>query len=301
MGRPADTDGLVAMTQEEFRLVRDVIRGYCGIHFGDDMRYVIQRRLSPRLVDLGCGDFTEYYHHLVYHPNRQLEFEEIVERVTTNETYFFREAYQLRAFSEEILPELHSRCRRGKRLTLWSAGCSTGEEVYTLAILILESGLFEDWEVRVFGSDISRRVLTVARKGIYGRSSFRATEDRFLRRYFREVEGRFQVADGARALVSFGQLNLVDDDHLALIAEVDVVLCRNVLIYFEAPERRKVIDAIYRKLVPGGYLLLGHSESLINLSTAFELVHLKNDMVYRKPQAASGGTFDAARWGLRTP
>jgi chemotaxis protein methyltransferase CheR len=252
-----DAEGLVPMSQEEFRLVRDLIRSSFGICFGDDMRYLIQRRLSPRLQELGYGDFTEYYHHLVYHPNRQLEFEEIVERITTNETYFFREAYQLRAFAEEILPELARQRTPGKRLTIWSAGCSTGEEVYTVAILVLES----------------------------------ATEERFQKRYFRPVaqdDPRFQIDEDVRSLVSFGQINLVDDDHLALVAEVDIIFCRNVLIYFDAPERKRVL-----KLVPGGYLLLGHSESLINLSTAFELVHLKNDMVYRRPVSR----FGLGRWG----
>jgi chemotaxis protein methyltransferase CheR len=137
--------------------------------------------------------------------------------------------------------------------------------------------------VRVFGSDISRRVLTTARKGLYGRASFRTTEPRILRRYFREVDGRHQVRDEVRQLVSFGQINLFDEPLTAIIGEVDIIFCRNVLIYFNHESRRRVIDNLHRKLLHGGYLLLGHSESLINVTTAFELVHLKNDMVYRKP------------------
>jgi chemotaxis protein methyltransferase CheR len=276
-------DATQRMTEEEFRLIRDRINEYCGISFESDSKFLLERRLTPRLEALGLGDFTEYYRHLAYSPDRKNEFEEIVERVTTNETYFFREQYQLDAFQKEILPEIHSARRRGRRLSVWSAGCATGEEAYTVAMLILETGLFADWEVRVFGNDVSRKVLAAARKGQYGRSSFRQTDERYLRRYFRSVDGRQQIKDEVKSLVSFGQINLLESSMLALVGEVDVVFCRNVLIYFDLESRRRVINTFHSKLTPGGYLLLGHTESLINLSTAFQLIHLRHDMVYRKP------------------
>lgn len=275
-----------ALPREVFRLLRDIIYEHCGILFEDDAGFLLARRLAPRIEMLSLTDFTDYLRFLrTAGPDaRRAELEEIVERVTTNETYFFREAYQLDAFRTEILPRLREVNPRGRRLTVWSAGCSTGEEAYTIAIQILETGLFNDWDVRVFGSDISRKVLTVARKAVYGRNSFRASEPRLQRRYFRELDGKHQVRDEVRSLVSFGQINLIDESPAMLISEVDVVFCRNVLIYFDQASRRRVIDTLYRKLAKGGYLLLGHSESLLNLTTAFELVHLKNDMVYRKPQ-----------------
>jgi chemotaxis protein methyltransferase CheR len=271
------------MSLEEFRLLRDLIYDYCGIYFQDDAKYLVSRRLNSRLETLGLRTYSDYYRYLRYDENRKAELEEIVERVTTNETYFFRELYQLEALRDEILPEIHRRRPRGRRLTIWSAGCATGEEVYTIAILVKESGLFGEWDVRVFGNDISRRVLAVARKGAYGRPSFRATDDRYLRRYFREMDGKFQVRDEIKALTSFGHLNLLDEDMLSIVGDVDVVLCRNVLIYFDLEARKRAIASFYRKLVKGGYLLLGHSESLLNISTAFELVHFKRDMVYRRP------------------
>ena len=281
---PADR----GLTREVFRLLRAVIYDYCGIYFDDDAAFLIQRRLQSRVEALSLGDFGEYYRYLrsATETMRRAELEEIVERVTTNETYFFREAYQLDAFKHEILPELNAADRRGKRLTVWSAGCASGEEAYTIAILIQESGLFGNWEVRVFGSDISRRVLATARKAVYGRSSFRTTDERLLRRYFREAEGKHQVRDDVRQMVSFGQINLMDEPMMALVGEIDVIFCRNVLIYFDRESRKRTIDILYRKLARGGYLLLGHSESLIQLTTAFELVHLKHDMVYRKPKDA---------------
>jgi chemotaxis protein methyltransferase CheR len=273
------------LTREVFRLLRTLIYDYCGIAFDEDSGYLIARRLLPRIDALSLPDFGDYYRYLRSASGSVLrnEMEEIVERVTTNETYFFRESYQLDALRYEILPEAHEAQRRGTRFTVWSAGCASGEEAYTIAILLLESGLFHGWDVRVFGSDISRRVLQTARRGVYGRSSFRATDERILRRYFREAEGKHQVRDEVRQLVTFGQINLIDEPMMALVGEVDVILCRNVLIYFDRDSRKRAIDILYRKLVKGGYLLLGHSESLIHLTTAFELVHLKNDMVYRKP------------------
>ena len=273
------------LSPEVFRLLREVIYDYCGIYFADDNAYIVNRRLQPRLDALSLGDFADYYRYLrsCDPAARKHELEEIVDRVTTNETYFFREAYQLDAFRDEILPELFSSKPRGRRLSVWSAGCASGEEAYTIAILIQETGMFGDWDVRVFGNDISRRCLHVARKAQYGRSSFRATDERLMRRYFREVDGKQQVRDEVRALCSFGQINLMDEAMMRLVGDVDVIFCRNVLIYFDHESRKKVVSTLHDKLVRGGYLLLGHSESLMNLSTAFELVHLKNDMVYRKP------------------
>jgi chemotaxis protein methyltransferase CheR len=272
------------MSREELRLISEVILEHCGIAFDEDMMHVLRRRLTPRVTALGLSSFADYQRHLRHAPGRAAELEEIVERVTTHETYFFREPHGLAALKDEILPELHRRRPRGRRLTLWSAGCATGEEAYTAAILVLESGLFGDWHVRVFGNDISRRVLQVARRGVYGRSSFRATDAEQLARWFDEVEGgRHAVKPAVRALVSFGHLNLLDDDMLAVVGEVDVILCRNVIMYFDHPARKRVVASFARKLVRGGYLLLGHSESLLNVSTDFELVHLRNDMVYRRP------------------
>jgi chemotaxis protein methyltransferase CheR len=276
-------DPIHPMSDEEFRLLRNLINDHCGILFEDSNKFLVERRLSPRLEALGLDDFTAYYRHLRYAPDRRSEYEEIIERLTTNETYFFRERYQLDAFQFEILPRLAISGAPTKRLRIWSAGCATGEEAYTIAMIVLETHLFRDWDVRVFGSDISRKVLAAARKGQYGRSSFRQTEEAMLRRYFDPVDGRYQVRPEVRALVSFGQLNMLDDLGHALVGDMDVIFCRNVLIYFDQESRRRVVNLFHRKLVRGGFLLLGHTESLLNLSTAFELLHLENDMVYRRP------------------
>ena len=273
----------VQMTEEEARLVQEIIHEYCGLSHGLDSTFFLERRLGPRLDALGLGSYREYYHYLRYDPAGARELEDLVERITTPETYLFREDYQLQAFREEILPELHRRFARRKRLLVWSAGCSTGEEVYTIAILLRESKLFDDWLLRVVGSDISRQVVAQARRGAYGLSSFRTTTPHFQNKYFREQDGRFYVRDDIRAMCSFGQLNLLSTERFDVLGRCDVIFCRNVLMYLSGDARHRIVEAFYDTLNPGGYLLLGHSESLLNVTTRFDLVHLSKDLVYRKP------------------
>ena len=272
-------------THEALRLVRDFIYEHTGNRFEDDALYLIKRRLDVRLAALAVPDFGAYHRFLraASAEVRRGELDEIADRVTTNETYFFRESYQLDAFTESLLPLLANTRAKQRRLAIWSAGCSTGEEVYTIAMLVLESGRFAGWDVRIFGSDLSRRVLKIARAAEYGQSSFRVTSPERTRRWFEPVGTRHRVRPEVRALCRFGQINLVDPDMTAVLGEFDITFCRNVLIYFDAASRKRVITTIERKLAPGGYLLLGHSESLAGVSQGFELVHLPSDMVYRRP------------------
>ena len=268
----------------EFRLIRDFINQFCGIYFADDSAYVVERRLRERLRELGVEDFAEYYRYLKYHPKAEKELEAAAEVLTTNETYFFREAYQLRAFTDEILPAVRARslARGSKRLDIWSAGCSSGEEVFTIAMLVDASGLFDGWDVRVFGNDISRRVLSKARGATYGSASFRAMIPEYAKYFIETGEGR-QVHPRIRSMCHFGHLNLMNQRRAAIVGRVDVTFCRNVLIYFDDASRRKVLETIYQRLNRGGYLLLGHSESLLRSSTAFEITQLTTDIVYRRP------------------
>jgi chemotaxis protein methyltransferase CheR len=140
--------------------------------------------------------------------------------------------------------------------------------------------------VRVYGSDIARRCVTAARRGVYPESSFRVTRDEVRRAFFHERPDGWHVADPIRSLCHFGQMNLLDDDRSRVFGKADAIFCRNVLIYFDPRARRTAIEVLYDRLNPGGVLLLGHSESLLNVSTAFELLHLRDDLVYRKPLSA---------------
>ena len=278
-------DQLIPLPEDVFRLLRDFIHDYCGIFFDDGSKFLLERRLNRRLEQHQLKNFEEYYHFLRYDRRREEEIVVLVDNLTTNETYFFRESAQLKAFSDEILPELRGRNLGKKSLRIWSAGCSTGEEPYTIAILLLESGnWWRDWQVEIMGSDINQRVLHTARKGMYKKGSHRATPPGMLQKYFiEEGKGDYRIIDAVRQLVSFSYVNLLDPYKTSLIRDLDIIFCRNVIIYFDRNAKKKVIETFYDKLREGGYLLLGHSESLINISTAFTLRTLQNDMVYQKP------------------
>ena len=276
-------DEVIYLPEEVFRLLRDLIRDYCGIYFDDGSRYVLEKRLSRRVRNHHLSGFREYFRHLLYDRNREEELMSIIDILTVNETYFFREQNQLKTFSEELLPELKETNKDTKRLRIWSAGCSTGEEPYTIAMLILEKGYFHDWTIEILGSDINQRVLQVARSGVYRKASFRTTEQYFLNKYFKQESGFFRILDDVKQYVSFNHLNLLDPYKVKLVGKMDVIFCRNVIIYFDLPSRKKVMDIFSELLANGGYLLLGHAESLINISTAFKLKHFQYDMLYQKP------------------
>jgi chemotaxis protein methyltransferase CheR len=274
------------ITALEYRLLTELIYEFCGIRFEEAARYMVTRRLHPRLRDLGLQNFTDYYRYLKYNPRARQELDELVERVTTNETYFFREDYQLRAFTDEIIPELAASHAEDKRIRIWSAGCSSGEEAYTIAILCSESPHLRGYHIEIFGNDISKKVLAMARSARYPIGAFRATDKRHLERYFRRVDGgKYELVDEIKQKVTFGHLNLLDSLALSLVGQNDVIFCRNVMIYFDEPVRKTVLKNLYRRLRPRGYLLLGHSESLLNVTTEFEVLALKNDLVYRRPGA----------------
>lgn len=271
----------------EFRLIADLFRDRAGLQFDEASTLAFERRLGDRVMDLGLVNFHEYYRYLRFAAGGESELEVALGLVTTAETYFFRQDYQLRAFQNDCLPVLAKRNSASKRLSVWSAGCSTGEEVYTLAMLIQQSGRFQGWTVRVIGSDLSGERVARARRGVYRENSFRTTTPELRARYFEPEGDLYRVRDSVKAICHFGQLNLASDSGFIAVGRVDVVFCRNVLIYFSESAKARVIQQFYDRLVPGGYLFLGHSESLLNVTTAFELAHLSEDLAYKKPEAAS--------------
>jgi len=278
-----------ALAEAEFEKLREVVHAHSGLWFRDDMRYLVERRLGPRLHALGLPGFGAYHRFLSSDPGREAELDEASELLTTNETYLFREPLQLGSFAREVLPVLARELAPRRQLRVLSSGCSTGEEAWTIAALVRESGLFEGWDVEVIGVDLSRRCLAQARAGAYGDSAFRSPEAEPLRRWFKLRGGRWVVDDELRRMVRFVRDNLLAPRALAAVSTLDVVFCRNVLIYFDADARRRVLHRIRERMRPGAWLLLGHSESLLNLTADFAIVHLRDDLVYRKPPWAAVG------------
>lgn len=274
-----------AMSDEEFHLLRDFIYKHCGMNFSEESKYLLEKRLGKRLQQHALKSFKDYYYLLRYSPQKDQELTEAVDLLTTNETYFFREDFQLRTFVNEILPELRAKKEQAndRRLRIWSAGCSSGEEPYTLAMLLYDQPGWSDWQIEIVGTDISQRVLQMARKGVYGSSSFRCTEATYMKRFFSEIDGKYKIDDRIKRMVTVSYLNLLDTNRVAMLGMMDVVFCRNVIIYFDQMAKKRVIDSFFQRLRPGGFLLLGHSESLMNLSTSFTLRHFTDDMVYQRP------------------
>ena len=284
MKSPLTNDGL-ALTDAEFRMFSDLIRKHSGLNFDESSRFLLERRLGRRVRELELGSFAAYHYRIRNSSSGPDELPNLIDELTTNETYFFREYRQLRALIDEIFEELQlDREKRGGRpINVWSAGCSSGEEPYSVAMLAREAGLKPGVDVHVYASDISRRMMRRARKGVYREASFRETDPHLREKYFIEKDRLWQISDDLKRDVDFIHLNLLNKSKMALLRTMDVILCRNVIIYFDTDTKCQVIRAFYEKLRPGGHLLLGHSESLINLSTSFELRHLRRDMVYRRP------------------
>ncbi|MFH2009715.1 MAG: protein-glutamate O-methyltransferase CheR [bacterium] len=279
------------LSGEQFEAIRDAITGYCGIALSQDYHARLARVVSLRMRNLRLDDVAAYVQDLTRPGEEHGELSRFVDETTNTETYFFREEFQLDALSHEILPVLVEQRLSRRRLTLWSAGCSSGEEPVTLAMLLRSSPEFERqlqrWEVRILGTDINRRMIRKAREGVYAESSFKGLEEQRKARvqslFFRPEGKRFSVRPELRSMMSFLHLNLLDRDGAGLLGEMDVVLCRNVLMYFPTDVRLQVLQSFFRKLAVGGYLLLGHSENLLGLDTPFEAARLKDSLVYRKP------------------
>jgi chemotaxis protein methyltransferase CheR len=278
------------MSDEDFHLLRDCVYSHCGIFFDSDSKYLLEKRLARRLIALNLASFHEYYQYLKYNRKKDQELMDIMDILTTNETYFFREAFQLKAFTDEVVPELLNRKSSGgtRSLRIWSAGCSTGEEAYTIAMLLHGVLKLQGWKIEIVGTDISQRVLQHARRAVYGKSAFRVTDERYVKQFFVEQDDGLKVCDEIRDLVSISHLNLFDSNRMVMLGKMDLIFCRNVIIYFDMAAKRRVVESFFNTLHDGGFLLLGHSESLMNVTTQFTLRHFKNDMIYQKPECAAG-------------
>lgn len=294
VARPFDPE--VVLSEEEFRLLRDFIHERYGIFFDDGERALLRSRLVGRLVGLDLASFEDYYHYLRFGPERTSEQQRMITHLTNNETYFFREATQLQVFADNILKAVKERKTKAgaRRLRVLSAGCSTGEEPHTLAMILHDTGhFFWGWEVQVMGLDVDPVALEKARKGIYFHNSFRSVDPAIVERHFIQLSTGCQVKDSLRKNVRFFQGNIVDPGSYEALRPLDVIVCRNVLIYFSDAAILRAVRGFYNALVPGGYLLLGHAESLARVTELFTPIRFKGAMIYQKPESApppGGGT-----------
>jgi chemotaxis protein methyltransferase CheR len=286
---PSDHD--TALSEEEFRLLRDFIHERFGIYFEDNQRASLRSRLVGRLASLDLVSFEEYYQYLRFGPQRAEERESMVSHLTNNETYFYRESPQLQVFAEHILRQIKERkAAEGSRtLRILSAGCSSGEEAHTIAMIVYDSGqFFWSWDVQITGMDVDQAALEKARRGVYFHNSFRSLHPSLVERHFVKQASGTAVKEQIRRMVRIRHGNIVDRASFEGLTGLDAVFCRNVLIYFSDAMILKAVRVFYEALAPGGFLFLGHAESLSRITDLLTPIRFQGAMVYQKPPGAAG-------------
>jgi chemotaxis protein methyltransferase CheR len=279
---PARTDA--AVTDEEFAKFCEFFYRKTGIMFDAKKKYFAERRIVDRMNKTGCATFREYFSSVRFDA-AGVEMQRLVNQLTVNETYFFREDYQFEALVAGILPDLASRRKGREPIRLWSVPCSSGEEPYSLAIFILEHWADADrYDIEILASDIDSTILAAASAGVYGERSLQRLSPELIKKYFTRLKEReFRISGDLRGSIDFFQGNVMDPMFMRQFRNIDVIFCRNMLIYFDDKSRRETIEAMYDCMSPGGYICLGHSESMSRISSLFRARKYSDLIIYQKP------------------
>lgn len=284
----------LAQEQATFRITHEEFAKFCeffyrktGILFDEKKKYFVERRIAERIVKSDSSSFRDYFTKVRFETSG-IEMQHLVNQMTVNETYFFREDYQFKALVEGILPDLVRKKTRREPIRIWSVPCSTGEEPYSLAIYILEHWADADnFDIEILASDIDSAVLTEAQNGLFGERSLQRLPPALVSKYFtRERSGLYRISADLRGSIDFTQGNVVDQFFMNRFRGIDVIFCRNMLIYFDDKSRRETIEAMYDCLSPGGYICLGHSESMSRISSLFRPKKYADTIIYQKPAEA---------------
>ena len=272
------------ITEEEFRRLCEFLYRRTGMIFGDAKRYYVERRIQERMTAAGVTAFSDYF--ALLRGDVDGEIEQFVNAITVNETYFFREEQQLESLSSGLLDARLKVKPKGEPIRIWSVPCSTGEEPYSIAIWLLENWpLVDAHEIEIVGSDINTEVLDAAREGYFGQRALMRLSPHLVEKYFTSSgEGGWRIIDELRQSVRFTPANLIDPTGTRIHGRFDVIFCRNVLIYFDDASRRTAAENLYENLAPGGFICLGHSESMSRISPLFEAVRYNNSIVYQRPR-----------------
>ena len=257
--------------------------------FDDNKRYYIDRRLAERITATASGSFPSYF--AMLRSDADHEIEHLVNAFTVNETYFYREDHQLRCMTANLLADILTRKKAEDPIRIWSIPCSTGEEPYSIAIWLMENWSEVDkYNIEIVGSDIDTKALKAAAEGIYGARALMRLSREVVDRYFERLEGgQVQIDGGLRNSVQFTRANLIDAQDMARYRDFDIVFCRNVLIYFDDASRRMAAENLYDCLRPGGFICLGHSETMSRISPLFSVCRFSDAIVYRRPEGTQDG------------
>lgn len=272
-----------ALAEEVFRQLRDFIYEKSGIFIPDNKKYFLENRLGRRIQEKNLKTYDDYLYILKY-GNDKPESNKLFDLVTTNETFFFREPLQFDLLAGELLKRVKDENSKAARrdIKIWSAASSTGEEAYTVAMLFNESPDIKPFTLDIYATDISESVLASAKNAVYGSYAVRNVPELYMKKYFTNSNQQFQLSPAIKKMVKFSKVNLFDEKEVKALRGMDVVFCRNVLIYFDDKAKQKVVSHLYDALRPGGYLIIGTSESLHSITRAFRPVVINKVIIYQK-------------------
>lgn len=271
------------LSDEEMAKFCEFFYRHSGILFNEKKRYFVERRLQERIEATNSASFRAYFNTMRFQTSGE-ELQSLVNVMTVNETYFFREDYQFTAMVNGMLPEIARERKPGETISIWSIPCSTGEEPYSIALQMLEYwNRVDDFAIEIFASDIDTRVLADARRGIYSARALHRLPANLQAKYFTKTGAdQFQLRSEIRDSVEFSVTNIADPLQAARFRGIDIIFCRNLLIYFDDLSRRLSVEAFYESLKPGGFLCLGHSESMSRISSLFRPRNFQDTIVYQK-------------------
>jgi len=284
MTRSGEEDRAAYVSPEDVRRLCEFLYRRTGMLFAEDKRYYIDRRLHERIAATGAQSFQAYF--ALLRSGLDSEVEHLVNAFTINETYFFREDHQLRCMTSDLLDAVIRTKRPGDPIRIWSVPCSTGEEPYSIAIWLMEN--FPDvdnYQIEIVGSDIDTRALAAAADGVYGARALMKLSPALIARYFESASADGHRIDaGLRDSIQFTEVNLIDARAMAQHGRFDIIFCRNVLIYFDDASRRAAAENLFDCLHPGGFICLGHSETMSRISSLFRVCRYPDAIVYQRPE-----------------
>ncbi|MBK1679769.1 CheR family methyltransferase [Rhodocyclus tenuis] len=270
------------ISEEEFQKFREFFYRKTGIQFESSKRYFVDKRLVERIEATGNDTFRSYFTMLRFQASGE-ELQQLTNLMTVNETYFFREEYQFKCLVDSILPEIVARKSSRSPIRIWVIPSSSGEEPYSIALYLLEhwAGI-NDWDIEIISSDIDTRILAHARQGLYSQRAIQQLPVRMLQKYFSRVGDGYQLCDDIRSAVEFTRVNLSERADTRAYRNFDIVFCRNLLIYFDDISRKTAAETFYDALNPGGFILLGHSESMSRISSLYKVRKFPEAIVYQR-------------------
>ncbi|MDP4030415.1 MAG: protein-glutamate O-methyltransferase CheR [Gallionella sp.] len=275
-----------SISESDFEKFREFFYRKTGIQFEPSKRYFVDKRLVERIELTNSDNFRTYFTKLRFEVSGE-ELQHLTNLMTVNETYFFREEYQFQCMVNSILPDIISRKIDGSRIRIWVIPSSSGEEPYSIAIYLLENWAgINDWDIEIVSSDIDTKILAQARQGLYSQRSVQHLPEMLLRKYFKRSAADYQICDNLREAVEFTRVNLSEREDTRAYRDFDVIFCRNLLIYFDDVSRKTAAETFYDALKPGGYICLGHSESMSRFSSLYKVRKFPEAIVYQKPLEA---------------